>query len=65
MCFSAEADFTAAAVIAVPAADALRHVRYRREIPIAAIPALLVAHSLIGPGRDEMLPAHFSHVNKS
>lgn len=47
MCFSAEADFAAAAIIAVPAVDALRHVDEPRELPLALIPALFLAHSVM------------------
>lgn len=47
MCFSPEVDIAAAAVISVAAVDAARHVRERREIPIAALPALFAAHSVM------------------
>ena len=46
MCFSAEVDFVTAAVIAVPAVDAMRHAERPNEIPIAIVPTLFVVHSL-------------------
>ena len=46
MCFSAEVDFAAAAVITVPAVDSLRHVESPNELPIALVPSLFVVHSL-------------------
>lgn len=47
MCFAPEVDIAAAAVISVAAVDAGRHVRERREIPIAALPALFAAHTVM------------------
>lgn len=47
MCFSAEADLVAAAVVGTIAVDALRHARTRAEVPLAAIPTVLAGHQLI------------------
>ena len=47
MCFSAEADVVAGLVVGAIGIDALRHVRRRAELPLAAIPAVLAAHQLI------------------
>ncbi len=47
MCFSPEVDIVAAGVISVAAVDAARHVGERREIPIAALPALFAAHTVM------------------
>lgn len=47
MCLAPEADIAAAAVITVAAVDAARHVREPREIPIAGLPWLFVAHSIM------------------
>ncbi|MGI9053957.1 MAG: DUF6629 family protein [Ilumatobacteraceae bacterium] len=46
MCFSAQADLVGGTVVALLGVDALRHVRQRREIAIAAMPLLLGAHQL-------------------
>lgn len=46
MCFSAEADLVAGAVVAVVGVDALRHVRRPRELALAGLPMLLAAHQL-------------------
>lgn len=47
MCFSAQADLVGGTVVALLGVDALRHVRQRREIAIAALPLLLGAHQLV------------------
>ena len=47
MCFSAEADVVAGLVVGAVGIDALRHVRRRAELPLAAIPVVLAAHQLI------------------
>lgn len=47
MCFSAEADLVAAAVVGAIGVDALRHARTRAEVPVAAIPAVLAVHQLL------------------
>jgi hypothetical protein len=44
MCFSPEADFTAAAVVGVVGVETLRRARKRRELIVAALPALFAAH---------------------
>lgn len=46
MCFSAEADFVVAALIAPVGVATLRHVRRPFEVPVAALPLLLAAHQL-------------------
>ncbi len=47
MCFSAQADLVGGTVITLLGVDAIRHVRERRELPIAALPILLGTHQLI------------------
>jgi hypothetical protein len=47
MCFSARADFTAAAVLAPVAMLALRNVRHRRELVLGALPALFALHQFV------------------
>lgn len=47
MCFSAEADLVVGAAVTVVGVDALRQVRARREVPLAALPAVLGAHLLV------------------
>lgn len=47
MCFSAEADLVAGAVVTVIGLDALRHARTRSELPLAALPCVLGAHLLV------------------
>lgn len=44
MCFSPEADFTAAAVVGVVGIETLRYVRTRRELIIGALPLLFAVH---------------------
>jgi hypothetical protein len=47
MCFSAEVDLVAGAVVTVIGVDALRHVRRPSELPLAALPCVLGAHLLV------------------
>lgn len=44
MCFSPDADFTAAAVVGVVGVETLRNVRTRRELIIGALPILFALH---------------------
>jgi hypothetical protein len=46
MCFSAEADFAVAAVVAPVGVAALRAAPRRRDLPLAALPLLLALHQL-------------------
>jgi hypothetical protein len=46
MCFSAEADLVTGIVVGAVGIDALRHVRNRHQIPLAATPLLLAAHQI-------------------
>ena len=61
MCFSAEADVVAGVVVGAVGIDALRHVRRRAELPLAAIPVVLAAHQLIEAviwwGLDDQVPS--------
>ena len=47
MCFSPQADLIGGAVVTVLGVDALRHVRFRRDLPIAALPLILGTHQLV------------------
>jgi hypothetical protein len=47
MCFSPEADVVAAVVVGVVGVDALRHVRRREQVLLAALPLLFAVHQLI------------------
>ena len=47
MCFSAEADLVAGIVISGAGVDALRHVRDRKDLPLASLPLIFGAHQLI------------------
>lgn len=46
MCFSPEADLIAGVVVGGAGVDALRHVRHRREIGIAALPLVFGTHQM-------------------
>jgi len=46
MCFSAEADLVAGVVVGGAGVDALRHVRHKREVALAALPLVFGAHQL-------------------
>jgi hypothetical protein len=46
VCFSPEADFTAAAVVGVVGVETLRRVRTRRELIVGALPLLFALHQL-------------------
>jgi hypothetical protein len=46
MCFSAEADLVTGIVVGAVGVDALRHVRKRHQIPLAATPLLLAVHEI-------------------
>ena len=46
MCFSAEADLVTGIVVGAVGIDALRHVRNRHQIPLAATPLLLAVHQV-------------------
>ena len=47
MCFSAQADLVGGTVVTLLGVDALRHVRARCELPLAALPLVLGAHQLV------------------
>lgn len=47
MCFSPEADLIGGVVITGAGIDALRHVRHRREIGLAALPVVFGAHQIV------------------
>jgi hypothetical protein len=47
VCFSAEADIVTGVAVGVVGVDCLRHVRNRRELPLASLPLLFAAHQLI------------------
>lgn len=47
MCFSPEMDVAASVVVGAIGIDALRHVRHRRELLLAALPLLFAAHQLV------------------
>ncbi|MHB8329255.1 MAG: DUF6629 family protein [Acidimicrobiales bacterium] len=47
MCFSPQADTVAGVVVGVAAVDAVRHVEDRRQLILAALPAVLCAHQFI------------------
>ncbi len=47
MCFSPQADLIGGTVVAVIGIDALRHVQFRRDLPIASLPLILGAHQLV------------------
>ena len=61
MCFSAEADLIAGAVVGGAGIDALRHVRHRREWAVASLPLIFGAHQMIETltwwGLDGHIPA--------
>jgi Trk-type K+ transport system membrane component len=44
LCFSPEADFTAAAVVGIVGVETLRRVRARRELIVGALPLLFAVH---------------------
>jgi hypothetical protein len=46
VCFSAEADLVTGIVVGAVGIDALRHVRNRHQIPLAATPLLLAVHQV-------------------
>ena len=47
MCFSAEVDLIAGAVVGSAGIDALRHVRHKRQIALAALPLTFGVHQMI------------------
>jgi hypothetical protein len=47
MCFSAQADLVMGLAVGVVAVDTTRHVTDRREIPLAALPAVFAVHQLV------------------
>jgi hypothetical protein len=47
MCFSPEADLVGAVAVGVVGIDALRQVREKRDLPLAALPALFAAHFFV------------------
>lgn len=61
MCFSAEADLIAGVVVSGIGIDAVRHVRHRRELAVAALPVVFGVHQLIETltwwGLDGRVPA--------
>jgi uncharacterized membrane protein YhaH (DUF805 family) len=60
MCFSPQADLIGGLVVSGAGVDALRHVRHRREIALAALPLLFGIHQLVEVlawlGLDGLLP---------
>ena len=66
MCFSAEADLIAGAVVGGFGIDAVRHVRHRRELTLAALPLVFGAHQMIETfawwGLDGKVPAVLGDV---
>ena len=46
MCFSAEADLVTGVVVGAIGVDALRHVRKRHQLALAATPLLLAVHEV-------------------
>ena len=61
MCFSAEADLITGVVVGGAGIDALRHVRHRREVALAALPVVFGTHQAIETltwwGLDGRIPA--------
>lgn len=61
MCFSAEVDLIAGAVVSGAGIDALRHVRHKRQIALAALPLTFGVHQIIETltwwGLDDRIPA--------
>ena len=47
MCFSAEGDLIAGVVVGGVGVDALRHVRHKREVGLAALPLIFGVHQMI------------------
>lgn len=47
MCFAPEADLIGGVIVSGAGIDALRHVRHRREIGLAALPLVFGAHQII------------------
>lgn len=47
MCLAPEADLVVGAAVCIVGVDALRQVRTRRELPLAALPLLFGAHLLV------------------
>ena len=66
MCFSPEADLIAGAVVGGFGIDAVRHVRHRREVALAALPLIFGAHQIIEAfvwwGLDGKVPAMLGDV---
>ncbi len=62
MCFSPQADLIGGTVVAVLGVDALRHVQFRRDIPIASLPLILGAHQLVETFVWLGLQGHVSHM---
>ena len=60
MCFSAEVDLVVGAVVGGAGIDALRHVRHKREIALAALPLIFGVHQMIETltwwGLDDRIP---------
>ncbi len=60
MCFSAEVDLIAGVVVGGAGIDALRHVRHKRQIAVAALPLIFGAHQMIETltwwGLDDRIP---------
>ncbi len=61
MCFSPEVDLIAGVVVGGAGIDALRHVRHKREIALAALPVVFGAHQAIEAltwwGLEDRIPA--------
>jgi len=66
MCFSPEADLIGGLVVGGVGVDALRHVRHRREVAIAALPVLFGVHQMIEAlvwwGLDDVVPASLGNA---
>jgi len=60
MCFSAEVDLITGAVVSGAGIDALRHVRHKRQIALAALPLTFGVHQMIETltwwGLDDRIP---------
>jgi hypothetical protein len=67
MCFSAEADLIVGVVVTGAGVDALRHVRHKREVGLAALPLVFGAHQMIETftwwGLEGSVPASVEQVS--
>jgi hypothetical protein len=66
MCFAPEADLIGGVVVSGVGVDALRQVRHRREVAVAALPVLFGTHQIIEAfawwGLEGAVPAAFGDV---